>query len=165
MRVRAPREDDAEALARLHERCWRISYAGLADPSWIAERPWEERLAQWRGFCRGDGLPMWVAEAGGAPVGFVAAGTSRDEDAGADTAEVAALYVDPDHQRRGAGAALLRVAEDALRADGFARATLWTLAGNPGSRAFYERCGWRVEAARKDEGLSAEGEIRYEKAL
>ena len=79
MTVRAPREDDAEPLARVHERGWTISHvAHGADPSWLTGRTWEERVAEWRGFCRGEGRPMWVAEQEGEIVGFAAAGRRED---------------------------------------------------------------------------------------
>ena len=165
MSVRDPRADDAEALAAVHERCWRVSHAGVGDAGWVLDAPWQERVAQWRGFCRGEGMPMWVAEAVGRPVGFVAAGPSRDADAPAGTGEIAALYVDPDHQRAGHGASLLRRAEDALAAAGHTRATLWTFAAAGDALAFYAACGWRVEGARTSHAASGAEEIRLERDL
>src|SRR3712207_8989290 len=64
--------------------------------------PYTTLFRSWNRFARGDGLPMLVAERDGAALGFVAYGASRDADAAEDTREVVALYVDPDHQRRGA---------------------------------------------------------------
>ena len=165
MSVREPREDDAEALAAVHERCWSVSHAGVADAGWVLDAPWSERVARWRGFCRGAGLPMWVAEVGGRPVGFVAAGPSRDDDAPSGTGEVAALYVDPDHQRAGLGAALLDRAERALAAAGHDRATLWTFAAADDALAFYAARGWRVEGARTTHAESGAEEIRLERDL
>ena len=162
MTLRAAREEDAEPLALLHERCWTISYAGIADAVRITDRPFEERVEMWRGFCRGEGLPMWIAEHEGEPVGFVAFGPSRDED-GAGTGEVVAIYVDPAAQHGGHGSALLARAEEALREEGLTRATLWTLRDNAPARGFYAARGWRPDGAEKtDEGLD---HVRYGREL
>lgn len=62
-----------------------------------------------------------------------------------ETGEITRLYVHPRGQRRGAGAALLARALDALREAGCAEAWLNTEERAAGARAFYERAGWRLE--------------------
>lgn len=161
--IRPSRAGDGEPLARVHERCWRISYAGLADPTWVVSRPFAERAIEWERFATGAGLPMWVADDRGRVVGGLAAGASRDADAPAGTGEVAVLYVDPDRHREGIGSALLARAVAELRAQGFARATLWTLRGNPQSTEFYEARGWRRDGAEKDD--RGFGQARYVREL
>ena len=57
-----------------------------------------------------------------------------------DPARVRAMYTHPDFARRGVGRLILRLCEDAARAEGFARVELVaTLAG----RALYSRCGYQ----------------------
>ena len=165
--VRGSREEDGEAFARLHERCWRISYAGIADPAWVVERPLAERVAEWQRFAGGAGLPMWTAtvDYGGEVVGLVAAGASRDEGASDRIGEVAALYVDPEWQGRGAGSALLERAVFELRVQFFHRATLWTLEGSAQSRGFYEKHGWAFDGTTKDGGRTGARHVRYARAL
>jgi ribosomal protein S18 acetylase RimI-like enzyme len=58
------------------------------------------------------------------------------------TGEIERLYTHPRGQGRGAGAALLRRATDALRAAGCEEAWLNTEARNVAARRFYERQGW-----------------------
>jgi chorismate mutase/GNAT superfamily N-acetyltransferase len=70
---------------------------------------------------------VWVAESDGVIVGF----------ATLDRAFLDALYVGPDHQGFGVGAALLDLAK-ARRPDGFA---LWVFASNAPARGFYRRHG------------------------
>jgi ribosomal protein S18 acetylase RimI-like enzyme len=136
--VRPARHEDIPAIMALHERCWRISYAGLADADTKFSGPDDERRRR-----VSDLLPRtWVAEAGGAVAGFIVAGASRDQDARSGDGEIMALYVDPDHQGGGHGAALVERAYRELGAEGFARVTLWTFQHNPASRGFYERLGF-----------------------
>lgn len=81
-----------------------------------------------------------------------------------DAAKIRAMYVDPDHARRGIGKAIMTLCEDAARAAGFAKAELMaTLAGLP----LYKACGYaEIEAV---EATSREGVtvpiIRMGKAL
>ena len=163
--IRPARAGDGEPLARLHERCWTISYAGLADPSWVVDRPFAERAADWEGYATGKGDPMWVADDAGVPVGEIAAGASRDADAPPGTAEVLALYVDPDRQREGIGSALMERAVEELRAAGYTRATLWTLGASAQSTAFYEKHGWRRDGTEKDGGHTRALHVRYAREL
>jgi ribosomal protein S18 acetylase RimI-like enzyme len=79
-------------------------------------------------------------------VGHVSFGPARDADAPAGSAEIWALYVRPDRQRRGIGTALLA---KALEEIGEADAYLWVLEDNQVGRAFYEKHGWTHDGGRK----------------
>jgi GNAT superfamily N-acetyltransferase len=78
---------------------------------------------------------FWIAEEDGRILGFSAANP--------DERLVWALFVDPDHEGRGLGRALMATAEAMLREAGCAAAHLTT---QPGTRAerFYRRSGWEV---------------------
>ena len=80
-----------------------------------------------------DNPGIWVWEQDGRILGFSAADT-RD-------GTIWALFIDPDHEGRGIGRALLVKACDVLRQAGHRTATLGT---EPGSRAdgFYRQAGW-----------------------
>lgn len=163
--IRPSRRGDGEAVAKVHERCWRISYAGIADPSWVTDRPLAERAAEWSRYAGGAGVPMWVADDAGDVVGEIAAGQTRDDDAPAGTGEVVAMYVDPDRQREGIGRALMARALEELRAAGFTRVTLWTLGESAQSTAFYEALGFRRDGAvRRGERFAAHT-VRYAREL
>ena len=79
---------------------------------------------------------VWVAEESGRPLGFLA--IDRSQRNGWDVLEK--LYVDPDAQNQGVGAALLEHAK-ARRPDGL---VLWVFQKNTGARRFYERHGFRL---------------------
>jgi GNAT superfamily N-acetyltransferase len=89
----------------------------------------------------------WVVEADGEVVAF-AFGDARD-------GNIWALFVDPEHERRGYGRRL----HDAMLAWLWSRGLerLW-LSTTPGTRAeaFYRTAGWR------DAGPAPRGEIRFE---
>ena len=78
---------------------------------------------------------VWVAEAAGAVLGFVALHRDGDGD------WVSQLYLKPGHWRQGIGTALLDHAK-ALRPGGL---RLWCFQVNARGRAFYERHGFRVD--------------------
>jgi GrpB-like predicted nucleotidyltransferase (UPF0157 family) len=81
-----------------------------------------------------------VAEEGGEVLGFANAGLPREIPPGFD-AELSALYVLPDRQRRHLGRRLMLHAVEALHARGHRSLALWVLRDNRGGRAFYERIG------------------------
>ena len=58
--------------------------------------------------------------------------------------------------------ALLRAAEDALRAAGHEEAFLWTFEANGLARAFYERHGWELVGGRQERIAP---EVRYRRGL
>jgi len=137
MNVRAARLEDARAIAEVHVAAWHAAYRGLVADDVIAERTVERREAQWR-----EWIPIsraLVAEDGGEIVGF--AGVILE------TGEIAALYVDPRHWRRGAGRALLEGAKERLREAGCPDAALWVFEENHAARAFYEALGFAPDGA------------------
>jgi GNAT superfamily N-acetyltransferase len=69
-----------------------------------------------------------------------------------------ALFVDPDHEGRGIGQALLPLACDTLRNGGHTSATLSTTAGTRADR-FYRRNGWTAI------GTNEKGEIVFQKPI
>jgi GNAT superfamily N-acetyltransferase len=89
----------------------------------------------------------WVVEVDGAIVAF-AVGNEQ-------TGNVWALFVDPDHERRGYGRRLLDVMISWLFSRGLE--TLWLTTGpNTRAQGFYEAAGWQRT------GTVAGGDVRYE---
>ena len=104
-----------------------------ADVAWFMEHP-----------------GIWVWEEAGRVLGFSAA-DPRD-------GTIWALFVDPAHERRGIGRALLDAACDTLRHAGHRTAELST---DPGTRAehFYRAAGWTVV------GCNDKGELMFRLTL
>ena len=84
-------------------------------------------------------------------------------DPAVEPARVRAMYTHPDFARRGVGRLILRLCEDAARAEGFTRLELMaTLAG----RALYSRCGYTdIEAVVDDRGGAPVPLVRMGKAI
>lgn len=140
---------DIPALTRLTRRCDEShrAWAGRALPIPAAEAEeleWDLRFARtsaWIHVAEDDGAIAGV-------VAFAAAQASReDRSLVPGLAHVSAVFVDPDHWRRGIARRLLDAAEAAMRAAGFDRAQLWTLQGSPAER-LYTALGWRRDGRR-----------------
>ena len=126
--LRPGRPEDADTLAAILRAAMQGAMPGLPD----LHTPDDDRR-----FLRELVIPeqeVWVAEKGGLVVGFTALGT-RD---GVQFMEH--LYVAPEHQRRGIGAALIERAKE-RRPAGF---RLWVFQRNTGARDFYEHHGFRL---------------------
>jgi ribosomal protein S18 acetylase RimI-like enzyme len=150
MEVRRANPADAAAIAAVHVRSWEAAYRGLVPEAWFAERTLQRRTTMWRQLLRGDEhTRVFVACRNETLVGFCGATTpSRDDDAGEETSEIAALYVDPDHWRTGAGHALVTATLHDLAGCGQRDVTLWVLTANDRARSFYVEMGFVPDGER-----------------
>lgn len=125
--IRPIEDHDLGAVLALWEAC------GLV-------RPWNPPLAD---IARARGRPnseVLVAEAAGRPVGTVMVGEDGHR------GWVYYLAVDPALRSRGLGRALVRAAEDWLRARDIRKLELLVRRSNTAVQGFYERIGYREEA-------------------
>jgi putative acetyltransferase len=124
LNLRLATVEDAPAIAVVHRQAMRISLPFLPELHTAEEDRW---------FMRERLLPtneVWVAEVDGGVVGYIAFHTGWIDH----------LYIHPEHQAAGLGAALLAKA----LADGTER-RLWTFQQNARARAFYESRGFVAE--------------------
>jgi GNAT superfamily N-acetyltransferase len=143
--LRPATRGDLRPLVALTRRCaashraWAPAGDALPLPDEAAqELAWDLWLAR-------AGAWVRVAEEDGSLVGALAFAKADDDPE--RLAHVSALFVDPDHWRRGIARTLLTAAEDAMRAAGFSRAQLWTLEGSPAER-LYTALGWHRDGRR-----------------
>jgi GNAT superfamily N-acetyltransferase len=143
-----PFEDrDLDAVVALSLRAWAPVFASLEDllgesgvyallhPDWRANQRRTVAAA-----CADANVEVWVAEGDGAVCGFVAARLDHEASIG----EIYLIAVDPDHQRRGLGAALTSFALGWIKRNGMALAMVDT-GGDPGhapARHVYEEAGF-----------------------
>jgi len=141
---------DAHALAAVHVESWRAAYRGIIDDDELAalsvDRQRESNLAWFRAHAPSRFMRVAVDE-NARVLGYAMAGPAR---CGAPTrlGEIYLLYLLPRAQRRGIGARLLRSMARGLDLRGMDALQVWALERNP-ARAFYERHGGRVVAARE----------------
>ena len=150
--MRPARPEDAAAISRVHQASWRTTYGGILPAAVIeelagrkSEEGWKRRLA-----ATPAGGATFLAEFQGALVGFASCGPARHWLDGLE-AEVYALYVLQEHQRRGAGRALLATCARHFVRQGLFGFYLWALKANR-ARLFYEALGGE-EAGEKSERL------------
>jgi GNAT superfamily N-acetyltransferase len=161
---------DAVAIAVVHVASWRAGYAGHMPADFLAGLNPVSRWRQWSArLTSGDPAGhVLVAGPPGVVEAFAVCGPSPD---GGPGAELVALYCHPAAWGTGRGRALLAVAEDRLRGDGEAEATLWVLAGNDRAIRFYEAAGWSPDGTARSDEVGPPGdritvdELRYHKRL
>jgi ribosomal protein S18 acetylase RimI-like enzyme len=158
---------DAAALARVHVRAWRLGYRGIVADRVLDALSVVQRERDWViWLCSGESSTR-VAEHDRVVVGFASLVLpSRDEDVGSQTAELAALYVEPAVWRAGIGSALLREAMDDARADGsMEELAAWVLSANAAAQAFYSRLGFAPDGAQRVHTRSGQTMIRLRAPL
>lgn len=164
--VRPASSADAAGIAAVHVRAWRAGYRGLLPGAFLdgistelRERQWHSRLSG----ASGEWVETVVAEEERI-AGFLSfAAPSRDPDATAGTAELAALYVDPGRWGEGVADALLAALLARLAADArWRELTLWMLDGNARASAFYARHGFAPDGARRTDVLAGPAGLRVD---
>lgn len=162
-KVRAASAEDAETIAHIQVRAWKVAYRGHMPSALLDRLDPSQRAEHWRQLLREPQLAVWLATRESLVLGFLSALPSRDRDASPSVGEVAALYVDPCAWRQGAGRALLESTLSTSAATGFSELTLWVLKTNAKARAFYEHMGFAPDGA--TQGEPREGfalrELRY----
>lgn len=143
--IRAATGGDAGAIARVHVESWRTTYAGIVPDAYLAGLDEMLRAKLWHEWLMGSTLVL-VAEREGQVVGFAHGGANREVLEKCD-AELYAIYLLREAQRRGAGTALLRATASALTERGFRGLAVWVLERNP-ARSFYERMGAHLRASK-----------------
>ena len=142
----APR--DAKAIAEIHVATWQAAYQGLIPEDVLKVMTFEKRLAYWKEAIEYSDPQLLVALDKDSVVGFVGFDRSRDPGTKSSVGEIWAMYVMPEHWRKGAGLALWDGARDGLKEEGCTQVTLWTLVANERALQFYEQAaGFKREMA------------------
>jgi ribosomal protein S18 acetylase RimI-like enzyme len=139
LRIRRARPHESALLTRI-ERA--TSKAGLTHifPAEKFPYPTNAVAKRWRRLLHDRSIRVHILDRLDKPVGYVAFN--------ADT--ILHLGVDPKHQRRGYGSALLEFASLEIFDAGMSDAQVWVLVENHGGRAFFRWHGWRDTADRRN---------------
>ena len=98
---------------------------------------------------------------GGVLVGFAGIGPSRDP-IDPTLGELDTIAIAPVWWRHGVGRALMAIALQFLRSDGYDEAVLWTLAHYERGQRFYETMGWQLDGGLRDQGRQVRYRYRFE---
>ncbi|MFP5227749.1 MAG: N-acetyltransferase family protein [Acidobacteriota bacterium] len=139
MNIRPAEPKDASAIARVHLASWKTTYPGIIPQEYIDGLRVENGIARWQIELSGRKATVLVAEDRRGVFGFIAGGAIEHPVDGYQ-GELGAIYLLASHQRKGAGAALVRHLARDLRQQGFANMAVWALEANPAC-AFYRRLG------------------------
>jgi GNAT superfamily N-acetyltransferase len=164
---------DCDRVSEIRVRGWQSAYQGLMPQSFLdalsVPKDAEWRRAHFSARAK-HGVVNLVAEQDGEIVGWAAYGPYRDGEPRteeAESAELYAIYVDPDRYGGGVGHALLQESLRRCEAAGHGSVLLWVLKGNAHARRFYDRAGFRADGI--EEPFDVEGvavpEVRYAKRL
>jgi GNAT superfamily N-acetyltransferase len=168
MQIRRATPEDAGAIAAIHVSSSRAAYTGLLPEESLQAFTVERRRATWHEILTARDAEVWIAEDGGRDVGWICVGKSRDPDAEAETAELRAMYIEPQSWRRGIGRALWGQAEAFLNSENYRRVTLWVFAENARALAFYRALGFAHDRGRdvsRDRGGVQLVEIRMQREM
>ncbi|MCS7002069.1 MAG: GNAT family N-acetyltransferase [Dehalococcoidia bacterium] len=115
------------------------------DPRFALAPTWRERLAAYFRQTVDDPGTLWLLAWAPHPVGLLVMQTHLDSPLFAHRrwAELAAIYVAPEHRGGGLAQALLAAAERWTASRGLDRIQLYVTATNEAARAFYRRGGYR----------------------
>jgi GNAT superfamily N-acetyltransferase len=159
--VRVAWAADAEEIARLQVRAWRQAYDGVLPARALESLDVAAFAAQWQqAITRPTEARhrVLVALDRVTVTGFVFTAPADDPDAHPEAdGQLAEFLVDPDRTRQGHGSRLLQAGADTLRADGFARATVWVTSTDDVLRGFLTDAGWATDGAHRELDLTGDG--------
>jgi L-amino acid N-acyltransferase YncA len=139
MEIREAKSGDARAIAEVHLASWKTTYRGIIAQEYIDGLRVEDGAARWETRLTEKAATVFVAEDEAGIFGFAAGGAMMHPVEGYQ-GELGAIYLLASHQRKGAGAALVRRMARELRQQGFANMVVWVLRENPAC-GFYARMG------------------------
>ncbi|MFO7788543.1 MAG: GNAT family N-acetyltransferase [Halospina sp.] len=142
VRVRAALMDDAQAIAQVHVASWRSTYTGILPDRLLASLSVDDREQMWMQVLSGENgaTHVFVVESDeDGIVGFAAFGPELGGDKN-HHAELSAIYLLEEYQRKGAGRALFQAGVSALLEEGYGSMLLWVLPQNVAC-GFYEVMG------------------------
>jgi ribosomal protein S18 acetylase RimI-like enzyme len=150
MQVRQATVADARRIAQIHVETWRAAYRGQMPDAVLDALDMDRRETVWNSQLATQPHGIAVAESEKEIIGFCCFIPSRDKDSKPEEiGEIAAIYVQPEFWRSGAGTVLCRHALNEARLRNYSAVTLWVLASNLVARKFYEAMGFRLDGATK----------------
>ncbi|PAD22450.1 GNAT family N-acetyltransferase [Terribacillus saccharophilus] len=137
--IREAEKADCKRIGEISMLSWQFAYKHILPADYLAAISPEDRAVRFERVLESRSL-LLVAEAGETIVGFISGGRCRDSVHSDYDGEVYAIYLDPDHTKRGIGKLLIESLEKQLTAEGMTGVVAWMLVGNEAGY-FYEGLG------------------------
>ena len=143
--IRKAKPGDESHIAKVHTDSWRSTYTGLIPDNFIASFSVEKRTLLWAETIRqmnkteGRTIVFVCEDSLGKIIGFIAGGAEREADCGFD-AELYALYLYKDQQKKGIGRLLTCELTRWFIKFAYKKMRVWVLENNP-SCNFYQKIG------------------------
>lgn len=137
MDIRPANRSDAQAMSRAYVKTWRDTYLSEIPFGYLLEMSAAEHEKAFLHELTATAVTGFVAEEAGRLVGFITGGNERHGDR-VYGAEIYALYVLRNFQRRGVGKKLVLSLAEKLHQSGLYSMLVRVLRGNP-YRHFYEK--------------------------
>jgi len=137
---------DGPGLARVQVRSWQAAYQGRIADTYLQGLSVEQMVKDWENVFQSEASYTLLAQEkdGQAIVGFATLGSFRDGAVPQEgLLELRALYIDPDHWRKGLGRKLTRLAMEECRRRKVGRLVLWVLESNTEAQKFYQDLGFQ----------------------
>ena len=140
---------DADAVARIHATSRNAGYRGVVPDVLLVERRRERSSQIWSRWLARSGATTFVARLHGHVVGFCTLQFTSPHDPNRAAAEIPAIFVHPDHWRRGIGSALLDRSLNLARERRIPDVVLWVIESNTAARRLYESRGFRPDGRKR----------------
>ncbi|EZH65012.1 hypothetical protein DH09_15295 [Bacillaceae bacterium JMAK1] len=132
--IREVKLEDAKQVAHVHVNSWKTTYPGIVPTSFLDSLQVDQRAVLWESRIKAGTEVTYVASNDHSEiVGFISIGRSKNVRA---HAQVYALYLLEDVQRKGIGKALMKRAMEDFYEQGYTSFVVEALVENP-SMAFY----------------------------
>ncbi|AOK30743.1 MULTISPECIES: GNAT family N-acetyltransferase [Burkholderia] len=143
MNIRRATLEDAFRVASIHVDSWKKAYREIIPRDYIERITHQTRLTYWKEVLATNNLAVFVyVDDAGNILGWAATGPDREEPDVVTTAEIQAMYVDPEHIGKGIGSRLLEYIVAELVTVGTSRVTVWVLERNEPAMRFYHTRGF-----------------------
>ncbi|NKB34001.1 MAG: GNAT family N-acetyltransferase [Pseudomonadales bacterium] len=143
--IEAATAKDAEAIANIHFESLREGYAGKLPQEYLDMPVTDWRINAWKKWIARSKVRTLVAKEDDQNVGFCTLQPFNENPPNKETAEIVALFVQPDKWRHGVGVILCKGIESEAKAAGFSKLALWVLESNENARNFYKAQGYQLQ--------------------
>ncbi|MBA2653013.1 MAG: GNAT family N-acetyltransferase [Tatlockia sp.] len=159
---------DAKSIAKVHIRSWQKMYKEFIPESILKDLSLIERTQKWESLIE-KGVKVLVIEMDQSIIGFASVCPLRDAGADILSGEISAIYLHPNHWRKGLGSQLCLAAIAELELLGYKKVCLWVLEDNTQARKFYENLNFEVKDSTKLEEFYEGGalltQVLYQRKL